>query len=98
VLLDTGQSGTRRAVGRIVEFVRKHHGVLDLDDADEIAVYAESQGLEFVAGGSLRQGRSDFFRCGEGHMWEVSREARTGPWCPACGARGAGIGVGRIVR
>ena len=86
----------RCAVGRIVEAARKHRGLLDLDDVDEIAVWAESQGLEFVAGAPPRQGRTDFFRCDAGHLWEVSRRSPSGPWCPACGVRGTALGVGRM--
>lgn len=84
--------------GRIAAAIRKHFGVLDLDDADEIGLYAESQGLVFVAGDPPRRGRTDFFRCDEGHLWEVSRQEPTGPWCPACGGRGTAMGVGRTVR
>ncbi len=33
-----------------------------------------------------------------GHLWEVPRALRTGPWCPACGALGTALGMGRVVR
>lgn len=82
----------------ITATIRRHFGVLDLDDADEIALYAESLDLTFVTGDPPRQGRTDFFQCDEGHLWEVSREMFTGTWCPACGRLGTGLGVGRIVR
>ena len=78
--------------------LRRRTGALDLDDADEIALYAESIGLAFVANGTTREGRADFFRCGDGHMFEVARDRRTGAWCPACGGRGTELGVGRSVR
>lgn len=82
----------------IAAAIRKRFGVLDLDDADEVALYAETQGLAFVDGDPPRRGRSDFFRCGDGHLWEMSRAVPTGAWCPACGALGTALGVERVVR
>ena len=74
-------------------------GLLDLDDADEVALWAESQGLTFVQNGKPRVGRNDFFRCETGHLWEVPRAlSMLGSWCPVCGARGEGMGLGRGVR
>ncbi len=86
----------RCAVAQIVAAARRHHGTLDLGDTDEIAFWAEPQGLEFVEGDTPRQGRTDFFRCDAGHVWEVSRRSPAGPWCPVCGTRGAATGVGRV--
>jgi hypothetical protein len=84
------------AAARIVESARALHGTLDLGDIDEIAVWAEAQGLEFVEGDPPPQGRTDFFRCDAGHLWEVSRRSPVGAWCPACGTRGTAMGVGRV--
>jgi len=86
------------ARNRRVAAVRAQFGVLDLDDADEIAFFAESQGLTFVASDLPKLGRSDFYKCEQGHLWEVSRAAPSGPWCPVCGLRGTVLGVGRIVQ
>jgi hypothetical protein len=73
--------------------------LLPLDDRDEVALWAESQGLSYVEAGKLSVGRTDFFRCGAGHLWEVSRPvSRNGSWCPVCGTRGEAMGVGRGVR
>ena len=78
---------------------KNRFGLLDLDDADEVALWAESQGLTYVQHDKLRLGRSDFFRCANGHMWEVSRSySKLGSWCPVCGTRGEEMGVGRGVK
>jgi len=77
---------------------RRRFALLDLDDEDEIALYAESIGLVSVADDRPCDGRTDFFRCDAGHLFDVSRSVPVGAWCPACGARGTALGVGRIAR
>ena len=75
---------------------KKRIGILDLDDVDEVALWAESRGFEYVQNGKLRVGRTDFFSCSDRHLWEVSRDfSRLGSWCPICGTRGESMGVGR---
>ena len=86
----------RCAIAKIVVAARKHHGTLDLGDTDEIAFWAEPQGLEFVDADPPRQGRTDFFRCDAGPLWEVSRRSPVGAWCPVCGTRGTAMGMGRV--
>ncbi len=78
---------------------RRRFGLVELDDADEVALWADTQGLVFVSAGKPCLGRTDFFRCPQAHLWEVSRPySPLGSWCPACGARGEALGLGRIVR
>ena len=78
---------------------RERFGLLELDDQDEVALWAELRGLTYVQRGKPRLGRSDFFRCASGHMWEVYRGySALGSWCPVCGTRGEDMGVGRGVR
>jgi len=78
---------------------RKRFGLVALDDADEVALWAEARGLALVSAGKPCLGRTDFFRCPQAHMWEVSRPySLLGSWCPACGARGESLHLGRVVR
>ena len=90
-----------RACGRrnMEAAYRERFGLLELDDADEVAHWAEARGLAFVQEGKPRLGRQDFFRCAVGHLWEVSRaNSKFGSWCPLCGTRGENMGLGRGVR
>jgi hypothetical protein len=54
-------------------------GLVALDDADEVALWAEARGLIHVQHGKLRLGRVDFYQCSAGHLWEASRAY---PWRP----------------
>ena len=76
---------------------RRSFGLLDLDTREELAAFAESIGCTFVGDDVPQLGRTDFYTCSKGHLWEIQRRGVSASWCPACGIKGDALGLGRSV-
>ena len=74
---------------------RQERGVLEIDDLKN---FASEQGFNLVQNGRIPPGRTDFWTCNAGHLWEVSRKYATSvSWCPECGRPGKATGEGRHI-
>ena len=76
----------------------RSRGMVRVDDLEEAEYWAEQIGCTWVGGLVSRSGRTHWYTCGAGHIWETEQAGDfAGSWCPECGVRGTPLYKGRVL-